>query len=374
MESKKPTMLENFASPLKSANHFIKASFGGFAGSGKTRTATEFIIGCYKEMNLKKPILFIDNEKGSRFLIPIFEKAGIKIFVKDTIYLADIIQSFDLIKNGEVDFLFMDSLTKVWYQFIKEYKAKNGNKSFMTLQDWGKVLPDWQEKFSNRFVDLNGNCVFTGRGGYTYDMEENEETKKKEFTKSGVKMKLAGETPFEPDINVWMELCQEMEEGKLKVWREAQIMKDRSGTIDGKTFKNPTYSDFAPVVRFILSTPIGEVAGSHNQDSMAPTENFESQNRRDQRDIELEKIQSLFDENHIGSQGKDEKELKIAILKKIFNTSSKTEIEKMQPERLRACRESMELLFEEWQLLTDHVGRMNFVKNFEPSFLFNPAK
>jgi len=171
-----------------------------------------------------------------------------------------------------------------------------------------------------------------------------------------------------------MELCQEMEEGKLKVWREAQIMKDRSGTIDGKTFKNPTYSDFAPVVRFILSTPIGEVAGSHNQDSMAPTENFESQNRRDQRDIELEKIQSLFDENHIGSQGKDEKELKIAILKKIFNTSSKTEIEKMQPERLRACRESMELLFEEWQLLTDHVGRMNFVKNFEPSFLFNPAK
>jgi hypothetical protein len=34
--------LSQFASNLVSRNHFIKASFGGFQGSGKTRTATEF--------------------------------------------------------------------------------------------------------------------------------------------------------------------------------------------------------------------------------------------------------------------------------------------------------------------------------------------
>jgi len=37
---------------------------------------------------------------------------------------------------------------------------------------------------------------------------------KKEFSKSGVKMKLAGETPFEPDLNVWMELQQEIKDGE----------------------------------------------------------------------------------------------------------------------------------------------------------------
>ena len=38
--------LDEFATKLSAKNHFVKASFGGFQGSGKTRTATEFIIGC----------------------------------------------------------------------------------------------------------------------------------------------------------------------------------------------------------------------------------------------------------------------------------------------------------------------------------------
>ena len=69
--------LHDFATSLVSKNHFIKASFGGFQGAGKSRTATEFIIGTYKDLKCTKQILIIDNEKGSRFLIPIFKKAGI---------------------------------------------------------------------------------------------------------------------------------------------------------------------------------------------------------------------------------------------------------------------------------------------------------
>ena len=67
--------LTDFATTLAAKNHFIKASFGGFQGSGKTRTATEFIIGCYKDMKLTKPVLILDNEKGSRFLIPILKES-----------------------------------------------------------------------------------------------------------------------------------------------------------------------------------------------------------------------------------------------------------------------------------------------------------
>jgi hypothetical protein len=33
-------------------DNYIKASLGGFQGSGKSRTASELIIGCYKEFEL----------------------------------------------------------------------------------------------------------------------------------------------------------------------------------------------------------------------------------------------------------------------------------------------------------------------------------
>ena len=203
--------LNQFAGDLVAKNNFIKASFGGFQGSGKTRTATEFIIGSYKDMKCTKPILCLDNEKGSRFLIPIFKKAGIKALVKDTVNLSDIIQAFEFLKNGEIDFLFIDSLTKIYYKFVKDYKDKN-HRSFMRLNDWGKILPAWQEEFSDRFVNTEGNIVFTGRGGFEYEKEDDTTdekgnvTEKGGFVKSGFKMKIAGETPYETDLNIWMQL------------------------------------------------------------------------------------------------------------------------------------------------------------------------
>ena len=108
--------LKDFASNLVAKDNFIKASFGGFAGSGKTRSATEFIIGAYKALKCTKPILIIDNEKGSRFLVPLFNKAGINTLVKDTLNLSDIIKAFDYLNKGDIDFLFVDSLSKIWYQ------------------------------------------------------------------------------------------------------------------------------------------------------------------------------------------------------------------------------------------------------------------
>ncbi len=338
--------LEKFATPIAAKNNFIKASFGGFAGSGKSRTGSEFVIGAYKQLKCTKPILFIDNEKGSRFLVPLFEKAGIKTLVKDTLELADVLKAFEYLNNGDIDFLFIDSLTKIWYKYVRDYKSKN-RKTFMTLQDWGKILPSWQEEFADRFVDINGNCVFTGRGGYTYDMEENDRGKK-EFVKSGVKMKMAGETPFEPDLNIWMEQCQEMtEDGKPKVWREALIMKDRSALIDGKTFKNPKYEVFKPVVSYLTEVKKGDVAGASDTNSLAPQENYDAQNRRERKEIELDKLKNLYIKCKLGTSAND-KELKLLITEKSFNSPGVTwgEIELMKNDEIKECREIMEAMLE----------------------------
>jgi len=355
--------LKNFASKIAAENSFIKASFGGFAGSGKTRTGAELIIGFYKKTGLKAPLLIIDNEKGSRFLVPLFEAAGIETYVKETVSLPDVLTAFKMLQSGEIGFLFIDSLTKVWYQYVRDYRTAN-RRTFMTLQDWGKILPAWQEQFADVFVNTVGNVVFTGRGGYTYDMEENEETKKKEFVKSGVKMKMAGETPFEPDLNIWMEINQEMVDGKPKLSRIGLIMKDRSGLIDGKEFVNPTFKDFEPVIDYLLNVKKGAMAKTSDNTNIAPSENYESQNRKDRKEIELEKITNAMIKSGLGTSA-DDKKLKIAILEKFFGSNSWAEIEKMAVEKLSVGREKIEEMFASWALLTDFQSRMDFVTKFQ---------
>ena len=128
----------------------------------------------------------------------------------------------------------------------------------MSLMDWGKLLPAWQEEFSDRFVNTEGNIVFTGRGGFEYAKEEDTKdehgnvTEKGGFVKSGVKMKIAGETPFETDLNVWMQLEKELTKDNKPIQTNvAYILKDRSDSINGRSYTFPKYRNFRPIIRFI---------------------------------------------------------------------------------------------------------------------------
>lgn len=337
--------LSDFASDLVAGNRFVKAAFGGFAGAGKSRTASEFVIGAYRDLAYTKPILVLDNEKGSRFLIPAFRKAGIPARLKDTTSLDDVLTALDLLASGETEFLFIDSLTKVWYRYVREYLSKN-RKTFMQLDDWGKLLPKWQETFSDAFVAAQGSIVFTGRGGFSYEKEEDQKDeqgrviKKGSYVKSGVKMKLSGETPFEPDLNVWMEQEQEMTSDGVVVWRDAQIMKDRSGLIDGKIFKNPTYADFQPFVRYLVDVPAGAVAGESSSRNLAPGENYDNYARRTEKQIALEEVQEEIVKMYPGQTAGD-KRAKADLIEELFGTRSWTAVEGLSLERLQEARNTL---------------------------------
>jgi hypothetical protein len=364
--------LQQFATELKSENHFIKASFGGFQGSGKTRTATEFIIGVYKDLKCTKPILCLDNEKGSRFLIPIFKKQSIPVLVKDSTSLSDVIQAFEYLEKGEIDFLFIDSLTKIYYQFVKDYKKKN-RRSFMSLMDWGKLLPAWQEEFSDRFVNTEGNIVFTGRGGFEYAKEEDQKdengnvTEKGGFVKSGVKMKIAGETPFETDLNVWMQLEKEFSKDKKPVQTNvAYILKDRSDSINGRSYSFPKYRNFRPIIRFIQGLPIGDVAKESEHQNLTPGSDRDYFEWKQNQKIELEKIHAVFDLHGLGSpRSADDKKTKTLITQKIFGTTSNTEIEKMDAPKLSFKRSELEELFEE---LKESENYFETIENYGKDF------
>jgi len=370
--------LSKFATKLAAKNHFVKASIGGFQGSGKSLTATKFIIGCYKDLKLKKPILIIDNEKGSRFLIKQFKKAGIEALVKDSKQLQDVREAFNYLKAGEIDFLFIDSLTKVYYQFIKDYKKKN-NKQNMSLMDWGKMLPSWQENFSDVFVEAEGNILFTGRGGFEYSKEEDtkneagEVTEKGQFVKSGMKMKIAGETPYETDLNIWMQLEDHSTNGKgkpePKQTNVAYVLKDRSDTINAKSFHNPVYKNFQPVIKFITGLEVGEVAGENESaNNYAPGDDFSYLREKTKRQIQTELISAEFDKVGLGDcRSKADKQLKTVILEKVFATASPTEIDKMSAVKLEEKRQLLVILFDELQQAQakdEKIVIMDFVKSY----------
>ena len=102
-------------------------------------------------------------------------------------------------------------------------------------------------------------------------------------------------------------------------------MKDRSGTIDGKTFNNPTYKDFKPVLEYILSVPVGEVKGTTDPTNLAPSDEYPA--KKIEREKALEKIWAVFDQLGLSAQSAADKKLKIDLFEIVFGTTSKTEVE-----------------------------------------------
>lgn len=161
-------------------------------------------------------------------------------------------------------------------------------------------------------------------------------------------MKRAGETPYETDLNVWMRLEKTLVKDEPKQVNIAYVLKDRSDTINGKVFNMPKFRNFRPVVRFIQGLPVGEIAEETYSENFTPGSDKEYFEKQTKRKIEIEKIESIFEINGLGSpRSAEDKKIKTMIIEKIFGTASKTEIEKMQHTELNFRREELKELFEE---------------------------
>jgi len=160
-------------------------------------------------------------------------------------------------------------------------------------------------------------------------------------------MKVEGETAYEPDLLLLMERFEEViGKDEKKVWREATVLKDRAALLDGKTFKNPSYEDFAPTVEAMLANPFDKKAVVTPEGDTAllfKTEENKAQFRKE-RDKWLEEIDGLLIRVAPGYNGKD-KQFKLDTLYKVFNTTSKTAIGGLMPEQLKeGYRKIMDLI------------------------------
>lgn len=324
---------------LENNRPFLKMALEGFAGDGKSFTATQIAIGVHKLIKSEKPIAIFDTEKAFKALKPSFDAVGIEALVDDEQRsLAGLNEAIKWCEEGNSDILIIDSITHVWEEFLKAYlnrPDKNGKvvyRNRLEFQDWGIIKPKWKEGFSNPFVLAKCHIIFTGRAGYEYTDEKNEDGKREIF-KSGIKMKAETETAFEPDVLVLMQKKSDLINEDKKVWREAMIVKDRTNQIDGKTFKNPSFEDFYPAIKVLLDGTLRELHGIQIPDTFYEFENKFSEIGKE-REILTSEIQGCFELMGLGTS-KEDKQTKAWTLNQIYGVNSLEMLAKRSNEKIR---------------------------------------
>lgn len=347
---------DSFFTEAENTKPYFKAAFQGFAGSGKTYTAYKVAEGLIKKLKSKKGIVIFDTEKAAKFLKPMAFKAGIPLLVRESRELADLKETMIRMREGAGEILIIDSISHVWESFLEAYKKKV-NRTGLQFQDWGVIKPTWKREFSDPFVNDPYHIIMCGRAGYEYADEINPDTKKREIYKSGVKMKVEGETAYEPDMLVSMERFEKILDEDKKIWREGTVLKDRSTTIDGKTFKNPTFANFESAIDVMMANPIAKnvVMSPEGDTGLLFKTEEEKYEWRKTRDRAIEELEGLLTRVAPGATGKD-KQFKLGILDQVFETTSWTAIRDIRIQDLRnGYRKIMDILVKEG--LASYVGK-----------------
>lgn len=317
---------------LENNRPFLKMALEGFAGDGKTRTAAEIAIGVHKLIRSDKPIAIFDTERAAKALIPLFKASDIKAIENQARSLASLNQSIAWCQQGNADILIIDSITHVWENYLRAYMDEK-RRTRLQFEDWGIIKPKWKAEFSEPFVMANLHIIFTGRAGYEYEDEKDEQGKRQIF-KSGIKMKAEGETAFEPDILVLMEQVQDILGDVKRIYRTATVLKDRSDKIDGVTLnangekKGPDFGDFYPAIKEMLDGTMKKYTGGEIPDTFQDWESKFSYVKQKKQKV-ISEVEGAFNLMGLGTSVKD-KQLKAAILKKVFNTLSVDKLEDVE--------------------------------------------
>ena len=322
--------------PSENQTKYLKVGIMGFAGAGKTRTASLLARGLAGMGDTKRPVAFFDTETGSDFVKPLFDEEGIEMFVAKTRSFADLLTFMrEAEEVGAVALI--DSITHVWQDVLTAYQRRF-KRTRLRFNDWGPIKEQWRD-FTDRYVNSQMHVVLCGRAGFEYDLEAGEDGK--DLVKTGTKMKAETEMAYEPSLLLEMERVtadvQTFEKGKRSRWvHRCYILKDRNDVMNGHFIDNPTFESFKPVIDRLSLTGrhVGVSTGSRTGDL------FDSPESRGQRakqvEIVLELILDAFVRADMGGTSKEAKRAQVDNLTACFGTSAWTAIKGMRLEDLEA--------------------------------------
>lgn len=325
-QKEKQTPENSFFQEALNTKPCFKCALQGDPGSGKTYTMAKIAIGLHKKIKSQKPVVLIDTERSHQWLIPLFKEANIKFLVRETKSLVDVRQAMKMCREGYSDILLIDSITHIHEKFMDAYKEKV-NRQRLQFQDYAIVKPAWRKEFTEPLVNDDYHILFTGRIKDDYENELDEETGKREIFKSGRSMQAEKNIGYEPDLLLYMERVENiLSKDKKDVHRQATVLKDKSSLTDGKTFIDPVFENFEPIIDYCLSNPAEKkpVEEGDNKELFKTEEDKRAYLKK--KDILLEKIGNEMTKYAPG-QSAEVKQKRIELSEKVFGTNSWTEVE-----------------------------------------------
>lgn len=331
---------------------YLKAGFLGFAGSGKTRTASDLAIGLallLQKRGLKcGGVYFLDTETGSDYIEHRVREAGLDFSTAKTRAFVDL---FPAVKEAEdaQGILIIDSVTHFWREFCETYQRRR-NRTRLEFQDWNYLKQEWG-RFTDQFINSRCHIIICGRAGFEYDNEKDEDGKR-ELVKTGVKMKTEGEMGYEPSLLVFMERSEEIRTHKVS--RVGHVLKDRFDVLDGQALCNPdtrgpTFEQWLPhIERLNLGGQQMGVDTSRTSDELILEDGSTRwKHLQQQKEIALDEVKEEI-AKMIPGQGAADKKAKADALEQAFGTRSWAKVESMKLDQLKTGRDRI------WQMSRGH--------------------
>lgn len=340
-----------------------KVGLFGPQGSGKTTTSALIAIGLSKTYHGGKPVAFLDTENGSDYLVPIFEAEGVPLLVVKSRAFQDMKSAMREAEEAGCCAYLVDSYTHPWQELNESLKARL-KVSRLEFRHMDQLKGEWR-KWTDLMLNSPLHVIVSGRLGYVWDREENEQGDKRggELVKLGTKMKSESEAGYEPSLLIEMEGIQTAEARQKKtrtkqgtIVHHAYVLKDRWRTLNGRTFTFKDINaykagDFAKVFKEFqphfnqLAIGKEQRAVDSGRSSAALFDgNGDSAyaQRARQKQIALEEIEGTLTALWPGQDAKS-KELKRGAIETLFATRSWTAVESRSVEQLDASLNTLRL-------------------------------
>lgn len=320
-----------------------KVGIFGPQGSGKTLTSALIALGLSKTYHNSAPVAFMDTENGSDYLVPIFEAEGVPLLNFKSRAFKDMCQGLkDAAASGCCAYL-VDSYTHPWRELNDSLKAKLKVQKleFRHMDQLKGIWMGWTDLMLNS----QQHVIVSGRLGYVWDREEEEDGKKGDLIKLGTKMKSESEAGYEPSLLIEMEGVQDsdlrMKKSRAKrgtITHHAYVLKDRWRTLNGISFAwkdlngydigdyKTVFNSFLPHFSKLVIGQKQQAVNGRNSEALFDGQGEGASYRRQKEiAIALEIIEGTLLKFWPGTTA-IEKELKRLAVETVFNTRSWTAV------------------------------------------------
>lgn len=221
---------------------YLRIALQGGAGAGKTFTALTLGDGLAKREG--KPMAVIDTDPGSPaslYAAPLGPFEFLTVKPRNIEELIHIVQTFDA---NAYSVLVMDTITWLWRGILNIDNVKRTSVGTVQFGEWNKLKALYREVLMP-MVNMQCHTIVTGRERKEYTDSDGE------LRQIGFQMIAENETPYETNLYIRLSQRRSSPNQPIPQAHVAEVLRDRTGILQGAIFENMTFENINPLVNKI---------------------------------------------------------------------------------------------------------------------------